>query len=160
MRPATGNMKRGIRYQGAVIRGDHILLIKHREHESGREYWVLPGGRRRTRETGEACVRREINEETRLTVSVGRLLLDEGIASGFYKRYRTYLCEVVSGEAEPGFEPEADATWYDIVEVRWFDLRRSYEWEDGLTDNPVTFPLLLRIRAVLGYTEVSAEATE
>ena len=153
-------MKLGIRYQGAVIRGDHILLIKHRERESGREYWVLPGGRRTPGETGEACVRREISEETGLIVSVGGLLLDEGIPSGFYERYRTYLCEVVSGEAEPGGEPEADATWYDIVEVRWFDLGLSYDWEDGLRDNPVTFPLLQRIRAVLGYTEVSTEARE
>lgn len=143
--------KPATRYQGAVIRDDHILLIKHRERESGRAYWVLPGGRRRAGETGEACVGREISEETHLTVSVGRLLLDEGIEPGVYKRYRTYLCEVIGGEAEPGCEPEADATWYDVVEVRWFDLRRSYEWEDGLKENPVTFPLLQWIREVLGY---------
>lgn len=146
--------KPSTRYQGAVIRGDHILLIKHLERESGRAYWVLPGGRRKARETAEACVRREISEETRLTVSVGRLLLDE-IPPGVYRRNKTYLCRVVSGDAEPGCEPEADATWYDIVEVRWFDLRRSNKWENALKDNPVTFPLLQRIRTILGYAGAS-----
>jgi len=143
--------KPATRYQGAVIRDDHILLIKHRERESGRAYWVLPGGRREVHETEEACVQREIHEETGLDISVGCLLLDEGIEPGVYRRYRTYLCEVVSGDAEPGCEPEADATWYDIVEVRWFDLRRSNKWENALKDNLVTFPLLQRIRTILGY---------
>jgi len=147
-------MKPATRYQAAIIRDGHILLIKHREHESGRAYWVLPGGRRERNETAEQCVQREIHEETGLDVSVNRLLLDESIVAGFRRRYRTYLCEVVSGEAEAGCEPEADATWYDIVEVRWFDLRRSYEWEDGLKNNPVTFPLLRRIRELLGYAGV------
>ncbi len=144
-------MKTATRYQAAIVRDDQILLIRHREHATGRTYWILPGGRRERHETAEACVQREIHEETRLDVSVGRLLLDEDIPLGVYRRYKTYLCGVLSGDAEPGCEPEADAAWYDIVEVRWFDLRHCSEWDEGLIDNPITFPLLQRIRAVLGY---------
>jgi hypothetical protein len=38
------DMPRTIRYQAAIIRGEDILLIKHREHGNGRAYWLLPGG--------------------------------------------------------------------------------------------------------------------
>jgi hypothetical protein len=37
-------MNRLIRYQGAIIQNDQILLILHREHVTDRAYWVLPGG--------------------------------------------------------------------------------------------------------------------
>ena len=37
---------RHTRYQGVIIKDDHILLIKHTEHKSGRSYWVIPGGGR------------------------------------------------------------------------------------------------------------------
>jgi ADP-ribose pyrophosphatase YjhB (NUDIX family) len=151
-------MKRTIRYQGAIIRDDHILLIKHREHATGRTYWVIPGGGRESHETEEACVQREMREETQLDVTVERLLLDEvGIPCGVYKRLKTYLCKVVNGDAQPGYEPEVEAAQqYAITEVRWFDLRYPGEWEAHVKSNPFTFPLLQRIRAVLGYSGESA----
>ncbi len=34
-------MQRTIRYQGAVIRDNQILLIQHRHHGDGRSYWPL-----------------------------------------------------------------------------------------------------------------------
>ncbi len=58
-------MPRITRYQGAIIRDDHILLIKHKHREDGdeREYWVIPGGGREADETEEECVKREIQEK-------------------------------------------------------------------------------------------------
>ena len=44
-------MNRPTRYQGAIVRGNHILLIQHREHASRRSYWLLPGGGREDGET-------------------------------------------------------------------------------------------------------------
>lgn len=147
-------MKQTIRYQGAIIRDDHILLIKHREHATGRTYWVFPGGKRESPETEEACVQREMREETQLDVRVERLLLDDvGVPLGFYKRLKTYLCKIVSGEARPGFEPEIEAAQqYAIAEVRWFDLRNPTQWETQLESSPFTLPLLQRIQIVLGYS--------
>jgi ADP-ribose pyrophosphatase YjhB (NUDIX family) len=146
-------MKRTTRYQGAIIRDDHILLIRHREHATGLAYWLLPGGGREADETEEACVRREMLEETQLDVTVERLLLDEeGVPLGNYRCLKTYLCRVVSGEARPGHEPEAEAAQqYAISELRWFDLRDSSGWEAQVIDDPFTLPLVQRIRAVLGY---------
>ena len=58
-------MSRAIRYQGVVIRDNHILLLKHQEH-AGRYYWVIPGGGREVGETEEACVQREMLEKLRV----------------------------------------------------------------------------------------------
>ena len=142
------------RYQGANVKDDHILLIKHQEHKSGFSYWVLPGGKRELDETEEDCVQREMLEETGLDVAVERLILDEdGIPLGIYKRLKTYLCRVIRGEARAGFEPEALAAQeYAISEVRWFDLNNVYKWADELNDSPFILPLMHRIRGALGLS--------
>lgn len=121
---------RTIRYQGAIIRDHHILLIQQTEHASGRSYWLMPGGGIEPGETEEACVQREMQEETHLHVQVQHLLLDEpDIPGGAYQRRKTYVCHVVDGEPHPGYEPEADAAAaYAITDVGWFDLRDAALW--------------------------------
>lgn len=144
------------RYQGAILRDDHILLIKHREHAAGRAYWIIPGGGREEGETEEACVIREMREETHLDVRVERLLLDDPIGNNaIYARAKTYVCRVVSGEAQPGYEPEIEvAQHYGIVEVKWFDLRAAPNWDELLRADPITFPLMQRIARALGYANL------
>ncbi len=146
-------MDRLIRYQDAIIRDDHLLLIKHHEHESGREYWILPGGGREPDEMEEACVLREMLEETGLVVTVEHLLLyDYGVRMGPYQHLKTYQCRIISGEPEPGYEPEVEASQvYAITEVRWFDLNKPDEWEVLLEAGPVTLAVVQRIRVQLGY---------
>jgi len=146
-------MTRTVRYQGAILRDDHLLLIQHREHATGRAYWLLPGGGRESGETEEACIIREMREETGCEVAVKRVLLVErGHPMGIYEHLKTYLCHIISGTPAPGYEPEAEAAReYAIAEVGWFDLRNPAGWEAGLKNDPFTYPLLLRIRAALGY---------
>jgi 8-oxo-dGTP pyrophosphatase MutT (NUDIX family) len=146
-------MLREIRYQAAIVDGDQILLIQHREHGGGRAYWVIPGGGREEGEGEEACVIREALEETGLEVVVEQLLLDlPGEHETVYRRRKTYLCRPVGGEARPGYEPEAEAnTVYAIDEVRWFDLADPATWGEALTADPFTHPQLLHIRHALGY---------
>jgi 8-oxo-dGTP pyrophosphatase MutT (NUDIX family) len=151
-------MIRDIRYQGAIIRNDQILIIRHKEHASGRSYWVLPGGGREPNESEEECVRREMSEETWLEVAVEGLLLDEsGVPGGVYKRRKTYLCRVVGGDARPGYEPEPEAAGhYAIAEVRWFDLKDASTWGKEMMNDPLTYPQVQRIRAALGWSAESA----
>jgi ADP-ribose pyrophosphatase YjhB (NUDIX family) len=151
-------MQRTIRYQGAIIQADHILLIQHRHHASGHSYWLLPGGGREGDETAEACVQREVREETHLHVQVGQHLLDDpDIAGGTYERLHTYLCYVVGGEAQPGYEPEAEAAAeYAISAVRWLDLREPAAWDSEVRRDPITYPLLQRLHAALGYAKDGA----
>ncbi|MBA3948132.1 MAG: NUDIX hydrolase [Herpetosiphonaceae bacterium] len=145
-------MTRIIRYQGAIIRDHHILLIKHTEH-AGRSYWVIPGGGIEPDETEEECVQREMQEETCLHVQVQHLLLDEpGILGGVYQRRKTYLCHILHGEPQPGYEPEAEASSvYGITEVGWFDLQQPTTWNDQIVADSITYPQLQQIQAALGY---------
>ena len=145
-------MPRDVRYQGALVRDHQLLLIRHRDHATGRSYWVLPGGGREDDETEEACVAREMSEEVRLAVAVERLLLEETELGGVYQRRRTYLCTAPTGQPAPGYEPEVEAAEvYGIVEVRWFDLRDLSTWDPLAVADPITYPQVMRIRAVLGY---------
>ena len=146
-------MIRTTRYQGAIIRDHHILLISHTDHKTGRTYWLLPGGGMEPGESEEECVAREMREETSLVVHIERLLLNEEAAEGrVYRFYKTYLCTPVSGEAAPGYEPEPEAAaTYAISAVGWFDLREPLSWGHAVAGDAITYPLLLRVRAALGY---------
>ena len=145
-------VKRIVRYQGVVIRDDHILLVKHREHATGRSYWVIPGGGREDNETEEACLQREILEETHLVVTIERLLFDEAAPTGGYQCLKTYLCNISIGDALPGYEPETEAAQrYAITEVGWFDLHHPASWDNQIKTDSITYPLLQKIQAILGY---------
>jgi len=152
-------MNERIRYQGAIMRDDHILLIKHRDHADGRSYWIIPGGGREKGESEEECVVREMREETNLDVAIERLLLDENPErDGVDWLAKTYLCRIVSGEAKPGYEPETEASeHYGIVAVGWFDLRHPENWEPLLTSDRITFSLMQRIQAALGFAVAKAK---
>ncbi len=145
--------ERDIRYQGAIIRDHDILLIRHREHENGRSYWILPGGGIEPGETEEDCVIREMKEETNLEVRIVSLILDElSHPNSFYRSFKTYLCEPDMGEPSPGFEPEPEAaSWYSIVEVKWFNLHDETRWDPVLIADPYTYNQLQRVRKKLGY---------
>ena len=144
-------MNRITRYQGAICQDHKILLITHRHHESGREYWVIPGGGLEDGETEEECVAREMKEETYLDVRVERLLVHEPAhPDGIYKFRKTYLCTPVGGEAKPGYEPEPDAAaTYSITSVRWFDLRDATTWDPLVLDDPFTYPQMLNFQKLL-----------
>jgi ADP-ribose pyrophosphatase YjhB (NUDIX family) len=146
---------RVIRYQGAIVRDDHILLIRHRERVSGHDYWIIPGGGIQDGESEAQCVQREMKEETCLDVRVERLLFEEHWESEKgYNRAKTYLCVPVGGRARPGFEPEPEAAQlYEIAEIRWFDLRSETEWGAKVTSDAITYRLLKRVQAALGYDE-------
>jgi ADP-ribose pyrophosphatase YjhB (NUDIX family) len=152
------------RYQAAIVRGEEILLIKHREHKDGRSYWVLPGGGIESGETETECVGREVREETNLEVSIERLLLDEPPMfdnGGMYQRFKTYLCRPVANEPSPGYEPEPDAAaLYAIVEVGWFNLADERTWNDLIANDPITAPALRRIRTALENLTVKPDAMD
>jgi 8-oxo-dGTP diphosphatase len=128
-------------------------LIQHRHHPTGQSYWLLPGGGIDGDETEEECVIREMKEETGLEVRVERFLLEEpDPPGGSYRRRKTYLCRPVAGVAKPGYEPEPEAAAaYSITAVQWLDLRDESGWEEGIKEDPFTYPQLARLRRVLGY---------
>lgn len=149
-------MPRRTRCQGAIIRDHQILLITHLERDTGRSYWIIPGGGLEPGETPEQCTRREMQEETGLEVQVVRLLFEEeGVRGNVDWCKLTYLCEILSGDPRPGYEPEPEANaQYTISSVGWFDLRDPLTWGSLVHNDPSTYPLLLRIRTSLGYEQI------
>lgn len=56
-----------------VLRGDEVLLVRRKNPPlAGR--WTLPGGRPHVGETYEAALRRELREETGLSIRIVRFL--------------------------------------------------------------------------------------
>lgn len=70
-----------IRLAGLAVRGDRLLLVRHRR--GNREYYLLPGGGLEWGETCRQGLAREFAEELSLRVRVGRLLfVNESLAPG------------------------------------------------------------------------------
>ena len=55
--------------KGVCVRDGRVLLLRNERDE-----WELPGGKLELREDPAACVRREIQEETGWTITVGPIL--------------------------------------------------------------------------------------
>lgn len=138
---------RDIRYQAAVVDGQRLLLLRLAPWDEA-PFWALPGGGREAGESAEACVAREVREETCIEVAVGPLLYDVPAdpPDGTYTRWRTYLCRVTRGEAAPG----GGEGWAEITAVRWLPLDDRDEWEAELRSDPFLCPQLERICAALG----------
>ena len=149
--PAAKNER--IRYQGAIMQDSRLLLIRHQEFASGRDYWVLPGGGRLDGESEEHCVSREMKEETCLEVAVRRLVLEECFETDYgHLHHKTYLCDPLSGNPTPGYEPEIEASDHSaIVEVGWFNLCDETTWGEKVLKDNITYPELCRLRSALGF---------
>lgn len=142
---------REVRYQAAVVSGSRLLLLRCRLRD-GTEFWAIPGGGREASESAAQCVAREVREEARVEVAVGRLLYEVAAdpPDGTYRRWRTYHCTVLRGEPQPG----GGDSYADFVAVRWIDLARMQDWETDLRSNPFLSPQLVRICAALGFPPV------
>ena len=135
------------------MRDGAVLLIRQREHATGKTYWLLPGGGMEPGETPEATVAREMREETNLTVRVEQLLFDVASETGVhYDRAHTYLCTAMAGEAAPGHEPEPEfAAAFSFIEVRWVSLVDEAAWGSEILDDPITERNLRLLQHALGY---------
>lgn len=142
--------RRDCRHQAAIIEDGRILLVRHRLLDTGRSYWVLPGGGAEADEDGEACIVREVREETHLDVEVVSVLSEETVVDKTYDRTRTYLCHVLAGEARPGVEPEPELEGvYDIAAVGWWPLDDPSAWDNSIIDDAHTMATLAAVRSAL-----------
>ncbi|NMI00864.1 NUDIX hydrolase [Pseudonocardia acidicola] len=98
---------------GVAVRDDGRVLVVQRR-DNGR--WEAPGGVLELDETFEAGVRREVAEETGVTVEVERL-------TGVYKNLTrgvvalVYRCRPVAGEPHPTDESQR-VEWWTADQVR------------------------------------------
>ena len=100
-----------------IVEGEHVLLAE-RAVEPFRGYWDVPGGFLEPGEHPADGARREVLEETGLSVELGEpfaILIDEYSygPTGDYTLNVYYVATVTAGEPRP-----AD----DVAALRWFPL--------------------------------------
>jgi ADP-ribose pyrophosphatase YjhB (NUDIX family) len=105
---------------GAVVFVDDRLLLIRRGNPPNEGSWIFPGGLVEIGESIEDALIREVEEETGLTVRVGKLIelfdyidLDEHGRVRYHYIIADYSCELVEGELEAGS---------DVTDVRWIRL--------------------------------------
>jgi ADP-ribose pyrophosphatase YjhB (NUDIX family) len=93
-----------------VLNGDQVLLIRH-TYQGG---WFMPGGGLKRNETLEEAARRELREETGLTV--GRM----DVAGVFTNVFEGKTDHVVLFRTETDAQPVPDSP--EVAECRWFPI--------------------------------------
>src|SRR4051812_15768623 len=99
---------------GAVCHNsDGRLLLVQRANEPGRGRWSIPGGRVEPGEDDATALRREMEEETGLTVRPGSLV--GRVERGHYEIF-DYRCEVLAGTLRAGSDA-LDARWCTAADL-------------------------------------------
>ncbi|HKH70306.1 MAG TPA: NUDIX hydrolase [Vicinamibacterales bacterium] len=112
---------------GIIVHEGRVVLVKRRfEPLAGQ--WSIPGGAVETGETLEACLIREMAEETGFLVEVGpvvevldRIIHDEGGRVLYHFVLIDYLCWPVGGELRAGSDV-AEAVLAEPSELAQFQL--------------------------------------
>jgi len=112
---------------GVVVRGLRALIVR-RAHEPRRGEWSIPGGAVELGERLTDAVRRELREETGLTVEVGRMIeLFDRVHHDADGRVRyhfviaDFLCHAPEGDAVAGTDAEAVA-WVTADELQVYGV--------------------------------------
>jgi 8-oxo-dGTP pyrophosphatase MutT (NUDIX family) len=124
-------------YGGVTVRGDDVLVITP---AGRRRITALPKGGAHRGETAEETAKREVREETGITVDVRGPL---GDVSYVYRRggrqvHKTvhfYLCEFVSGSTADHDHEVDDVRWMPLEEAR---TRLSYPGERAMIERALS----------------------
>jgi 8-oxo-dGTP diphosphatase len=87
-----------------IFTDDSKLVLIHRKWR-GEEYWVTPGGGVEIGESLQDALKREIQEEIGIDVTIGDLVLE--VAKDVHERHsiqKFFLCQYVSGDIGTGID--------------------------------------------------------
>lgn len=125
--------------KGVVVRDDRVLLLKNERDE-----WELPGGKLELGEGPEACVAREITEETGLQVTTGPILdaWQYHIRESIDVVIITYGCHASSGNSPVLSDEHKEVGFFTEAEVADLNMPDGYKRSitSWLARNPVRRP--------------------
>ena len=117
-------MQPKVRATAVLIEDGSILLVEQKITESLDRAWSLPGGMLEYGEALEACLIREVREETGLDVAVERLLyvcdrIADGrhVVDGQHVVHITFAVQRTGGQLHVGAEPEPGANPIHSVQM-------------------------------------------
>jgi 8-oxo-dGTP pyrophosphatase MutT (NUDIX family) len=99
-----------------IVKGNSVLLVQHSD-ERKRDYghWLLPAGSVEHSETLDEAVKREVKEETGLSIRTVRKLA-EIIDPYTEDKLVNFLCTTQTSRVETSSELKA-ANWFDVDEI-------------------------------------------
>ena len=123
-----------------VFKGAEVLLVR-RGQEPARDSWSLPGGLVELGETLSVAIKRELAEETGLTVTLlgiaavlERIFPDSDGRIAYHYVLVDYLCDYLGGELTVGSDITAarfvalrDLSGFDLPEFTANVIRRAWE---------------------------------
>lgn len=109
-----------VRVCGICIQDNKLLLVRHGSTVDNGAFWAPPGGGLQYGETMQACLKREIKEETGLDVKVERFLfVNEFLQPPLHAIEFFFEVEMTGGTLGTGSDPEAAADEQLIEQVAW-----------------------------------------
>lgn len=112
---------------GVVMKGDAVLLVRRRRDPQKGE-WSIPGGAVRAGERVGAALRRELREETGISITTARLLgvFERIVRKGARVQYHyvvlDYACKWTRGQVAPASDASA-AKWVQRGDLAGYSLR-------------------------------------
>lgn len=116
-----------VRVGGLLLRGGGMLLAAHRGLlPKDAPFWSPPGGGWQFGESLKQALVREFQEETGLTVRVGRFLHLHEFSTDKLQALELFFEVVADADAQPtlGHDPEHAADRQLLTELQWFTPRQ------------------------------------
>lgn len=95
---------------GIVLKENKVLLVRH-TYGSGKGILIIPGGYVKWNETPQDAVKREIFEETGITVEPLDIV---GVRFNLKDWYVVFIAKYVSGKSKSDGDENSEVVWIDI----------------------------------------------
>lgn len=110
-------------------RQKRVLMV--RQHHEDRDIWMVPGGGIEQNETASEAAVREVEEETGLNITVGKLIWHvEEVSEKRGQRFvNFFLADITGGDLALGSDPEFDENSQVLREVKFMSKSEMYDIE-------------------------------
>ncbi|GAA4436304.1 NUDIX hydrolase [Pontibacter saemangeumensis] len=138
-----------VRVCGICIQDNRLLLARHGSTIANNAFWAPPGGGLHFGETMQACLKRELLEETGLEVRVERFLyVQEFLQPPLHAVEFFFEVRVTGGSLRTGTDPEAATGGALLEHVQWLTIKELQAIP--YQDKHRTLQLLLSLDDLLG----------